>query len=468
MLIALIAALALTVAGTLGSASDEKNTAIPADSNAPGEVLRVAPPPACPDARIVTASQIRELGRAPNVRNEHGREYSMFEPRLLADAGGVRLLWTPQAQEPLHLKGNRVLTRLWTDGRWSDASVVVEGGDSARSQPDGVSVGSGRWAAAWFEADPNGGGLLGRWVASQCSGDQCSKPGRVTDNEYDGWYPFKPGFLVDVDGLVHRFWMGGRETHRVLSLYDPVREFSKVYRKLLGAPREEPAEQVTARGRYVVTQFTPVRSRSPGPLEIVFFKKYDDDPYMMPERSADLYLTSRLEGRWSTPKPLLVAAKGYRREVIEYPLAYRSSSEELYIVFQQGYDLRVLRRDARKGRVVVTIAGGVSPYNDMWPPLRADIGPDGTLSIVYHGLVERFGKMGLWTSYESENQPYYLIRTDGKRCLAAVEVTSSSTKDSLFDVAVDEQGRTHVVWVENENGVGVLKHRWFLPMDSRP
>ena len=430
------------------------------------EVLRIAPLPSCPGGLTLTSSPPEELARAPKTRNKYGREYSPFQPRLVAHAGGVRLVWTPQLSAPVASRqGFPVLTRVWKEGVWSEATVIAEGGDLARFQADALALAPGRWHAAWLETDPNGHGSAARLVGSACAVEGCSPPRQLTGAE-DRWSPLGSGFLMDRDGVGSVFWMDEREYHFTPGLYHPINHFLKVYRKRLGAPIDEPDEQVTAKGRYFVTQMTPVRGRQPGDLELVFFKKTDPDSDDIARGSADLYLTTRLEARWSTPKPLLVAAKGYYKpEEVDGFLAFRSPAEELLVVYL-GWDvLRVLRRDRRHGSEVTTLAQSVVRNNSKWPSVGADVSPDGTLSSVYHARVDRLVKDNRgwerWTSHGSERQPYYLVRTDGRRCLAAASVAGASTQDSLFDVAVDDAGRTHVVWVESEGEMGVMKHRWF-------
>lgn len=109
----------------------------------------------------------------------------------------------------------------------------------------------------------------------------------------------------------------------------------------------------------------------------------------------------------------------------------------------------------------MTLAEGASSHESYFAStVHADIGADGLLSVVYQARAEKRGKYG-WFEVGGPQRPYYLIRSDGTNCLSSSEVTGFSADRALFDVAVDEAGRTHVVWVEDDETDAVMKHRWF-------
>jgi hypothetical protein len=444
--------------------------------------VRTAQLPPCLDSGItLRASPPEELGRASVKDTEDdcpGRVPPCypFDPTLTEGPGGsVHLFYTPTHGSPLQENGaGRVVTRVWRDGRWSPPAVIAEGGENMRYMPVALSTGDGKLYVAWLQQTK---GPKGYWKNAQVYGSmwsegRWSQPGRLSEvPEVD---PVRtalepPALVQSPDGRVHVLWLDSREKRFTFSPFDPLGWYYKVYERTFNGPPDAKARQVTETGRYYASQLTPVRDREGRPAEILFFKESWTDSGWWTKGNQGIYSARAQAKGWSRSERL-IPPPGSPREVehIMSVEAVRDRAGDLIVAYRAWplaaeaeamftSELRVLRR-RDKGQIEIhTLARGVNfPYRRSSVQLTSR--PDGMLSLAYQAhRYEWSDKFDRWV--EARRAPTYFLSSDGRSCLAATQL-AESTVDGLFDIEVDDAGRTHVVWVEDDGDDAVLKHRW--------
>lgn len=416
----------------------------------------LTPVPVCPDAsRPISRLGTEELARARWRTSAFGVRCSPFAPSLTAASDGALLLvWAPEsAGGVLRYPGEEdwgalggVHSRLLGPEGWTQDTLVSDDTGLSAQQAEVTSLGQDAWLVYWYEP-----GLVGRRLA----GTVWSEPRRLPDRDV---YAVAAEVVGDAAGEARAFWIDTREHHFTPSLLDPYPGYEKIFTRSFDDPPDAPAEQVTRPGQYDATLMAVVRRWLPGNPEIVFFRhRGKSDPTLLSGYN-DLYLTRRLENRWTDPAALLMHAHGDRREHVQNVLAFRDGDDRLIVVYAGDDDIRVLGEDERNRRVVSTIARSAGSVFGGTTPLAAAIGPDGIVSVVYRAAPAMVFEGTRQRALAPGEGALILLRTDGVSCLDTAVLTDRLPRTPLFDVAVDADGRTHVVYVLADGPDAVLAH----------
>ena len=436
----------------------------------PNGAVRIAPLPNCgPVKEPLVTSPETEVARRLRRPGRRDLGVGRYDPRLGAGPNGeILLVWSDDASDLWEAPYSEVVVAEWRNGSWGERHTIAAGAGVKRINSEILVVADGSCVVVWFERDWSPGGSGVRLLGRRRTTDRWSEPLRVTDESLDNDY-WRPALVEDRDGEVKVLWVANREQHWVPSLYHPIHQLTKVFMKPFGAPFEESAEQVTPHGRWAVAEMAPVRTWTRQPPEVVYWMDISLEGRTVVNNSEDLYVTRRNGSSWSKPTPLLNPSRGSRKEQVESVQAFRDSLQNLYVIYtgtfvggrysEAGFasELRILQRTTSGRSQITSLARGIGESWSSASP-RASIGPDGVISIAYRPEVQEF-RRGRWVGSGGERAPYYLVRSDGTRCLGSIRVSASSTRLPLFDVAVDSQGSTHIVWVQDEGPDAVLMHR---------
>jgi len=473
-------------AGAFGPSSATAEDAVLPSGASPAiserEPEKLGPPPICDQGdRLKAASEALELARGPKTQDsmiKWLRSYP-FRPRLEASGSGVSLIWTPDRGSRLQESGGNVVwLREWDSvSGWTVPAAVSEGGQSQRYHPALLIARDGAAYAAWLEPEvqvQTGGSdarivgsvrTKGVWSRAIRLSDQPGKPLRLSG--------YRTDLVEDGEGKVHVFWTDSREEHFEWSLAHPGPEaYTKISRKVFGAPAETPAEQVSERGAFSVEELdlAAVGNPSNTTLDVLFGVR--GRRASVDER--DLFIVRNSGKGWGRPVRLL---SGKNREPrladVSRVSAERNSEGDLVVVYggvpaegtpadDFGSQVRLLLVEVSGGTKMTLLSRG-------WNGSRLEMaaGPNEGVFVAFQSARHKWNsKAQAWLgSGEEEAETLYVMLTEGGRCVDSAIVAETSVLGS-FDIAADSNGRIHAVWVEGDGEEAVLKHRWFVTTRS--
>jgi hypothetical protein len=360
------------------------------------------------------------------------------------------------------------------DGQWSESEPVASGNSERRFLLTALVTASGALHVAWVDQEQDSEGPSGPFrIAGRVFSKGPSSESRLLSDPGADLSFSAPVLVADSGEQVHVVWMDGREEHWTLThSFIGTEDYVKVYFRGFGSPYESSASRVTSRGKYNVDFLRGVRDSRGRRAEIIYFK-------MRRNKWADhwttwrqgLRITRLTEDGWTEPAPLVRrGTPGRQVEEIFAVRAMRDGSGDLWVAYgafprevELGSvflsELRLLHQDRGGEAEILTLAKGIdSPHSG--DSVRLAPLNNGQVAVLYQAEVLRWKeRIQRWFHGFEGRDPLYLLFTDGKHCLASTEVAEHTVGD-LFDLAITDDERIHVVWVEDDGPDAVMKHMW--------